>query len=268
MTYTLDETLGLERISDDVFKSQTDQRYWNLIGPYGGWIAALMIKAVIADRSDARFEPVALTIDFMKAPAEGEIILRRRCDRAGRTAAFWRVDMENPDGTPCARAMVTLAPHRETLVFSTQKMPDVPPPQAVERFRTEVLPVKWAHLYETRVIKGKMGEITPDAHSLTWVREADQRPLDHVSLTALCDSPFPRLFLATGRPSNISTITMTIYFHAPMAELEEIGGDHLLADARCERSVGGFFDQHTSFYSTQGNLVAASQQMVWYDREA
>lgn len=268
MTFTLDDTLGIERVSDDVFRCNTDQRYWNLIGPYGGWIAALMIKAVIHDRADERFEPVAFTIDFMKAPAEGEVIVKRGCDRAGRTAAFWRVVLELPDGTPCARAMVTLAPHRETMVFSTQKMPDVPPPQDVERFRTEVLPVKWAHLYETRVIKGKMGDITPDAHSLTWVREADQRPLDHISLTALCDSPFPRLFLATGRPSNISTITMTIYFHAPLAELQATGGGYLLADARCERSVGGFYDQHTRFYATGGDVLAVSQQLVWYDREA
>ncbi|WP_419911092.1 acyl-CoA thioesterase [Hoeflea sp.] len=268
MTFTLDDTLGLERISDDVFKSSTDQRYWNLIGPYGGWIAALMIKAVIHDREDPRFEPVALTIDFMKAPAEGELILKRSCDRAGRTAAFWRVELETADGKPCARAMVTLAPHRETMVFSQRNMPDVPPPQEVERFRTEVLPVKWAHLYETRVITGKMGEISPDARSLTWIREADERPLDHVSLTALCDSPYPRIFLATGRPSNISTITMTVYFHAPLAELEAIGSGYLLADARCERSVGGFYDQHTSFYSAQGDIVAVSQQLVWYDRTA
>ncbi|MEX3010022.1 acyl-CoA thioesterase [Hoeflea sp. TYP-13] len=267
MTFTLDETLGLESRGDNVFASHTDKKYWNLIGPYGGWIAALMLKTVLHDLEDKRFEPVAFTVDYMKAPAEGELILKRACDRAGRTAAFWRVELQMPDGTPCARAALTLAPHRETLVFSQTDMPEVPDAASVEPFQTDILPVKWAHLYESRVIKGPIGEITPDAHSLVWVRDADKRPLDHISLTAISDSPFPRLFLATGRPSNISTITMTVYFHAPSSELNEIGSDLILADARCERSVGGFYDQHTSFYSPGGELVAVSQQMVWYDRE-
>ena len=268
MTFTLDETLGLEQRGENLFASHTDKKYWNLIGPYGGWIAALMLKTVLHDLENSHFEPVAFTVDFMKAPKEGEIILKRKCDRSGRTAAFWRVDLEMPDGTPCARALLTLAPHRETLVFSKTEMPDVPDAASIEPFQTSMLPVKWAHLYETRVVKGAIGTVTPDAHSLVWVRDADKRPLDHVSLAAISDSPFPRLFLATGRPSNISTITMTIYFHAPLQELQQIGSNLILADARCERSVGGFYDQHTSFYSSSGELVAVSQQMVWYDREA
>ncbi|MEM6463824.1 MAG: thioesterase family protein [Pseudomonadota bacterium] len=267
MTFTLDGTLGLERRDNDIFVGRTDMKYWNLIGPYGGWIAALMLKAVLHDQEDSRFEPVAMTVDFMKAPKEGDLLLQRVCDRAGRTAAFWRVELAMPDGTVCARAMVTLAPHRETLVFSKTEMPDVPDPMSVQPSETTLLPINWAKLYETRVVKGAMGTLSEDARSLVWVRDADLRPLDHISLIAISDSPFPRLFLATGRASNISTVTLTVYFHAPSKELQAIGGDPILADARCERSVGGFYDQHTSFYSQARELVAVSQQMVWYDRE-
>lgn len=267
MTFTLDDTLGLERRDQHVFTSHTDKRYWNMIGPYGGWVAALMLKAVIHDQPATPFEPVAFTVDFMKAPKEGELVIRRSCDRAGRTASFWRVELEMADGTPCARALLTMAERRDTSVFSPENMPDVPAPEAVERFETTVLPVKWAHLYETRVVKGAMGSLTPDTQSLVWVRDSDLRPLDHVSMIAISDSPFPRLFLATGRPSNISTITMTTYLHASMAELQAIGSELILADSRCARSVGGFYDQHTHFYSQGGDLVAASQQMVWYDRK-
>ncbi|MCY6379985.1 acyl-CoA thioesterase [Hoeflea prorocentri] len=266
MTFTLDDSLGLEAPGNDTFRSQTDQRYWNMKGPYGGWIAALLIKAVLHDLEDARFEPIALTVDFMKAPPEGPLILRRTCDRVGRTAAFWRVMLELPDGTPCARAMLTLAPHRETLIFSNPEMPDVPPAEAVETFNGRMLPINWAKLYETRPIKGKMGDVTSDAHSLVWTRDADGRPLDYLSITAIADSPFPRLFLATGRPSNISTISMTVYFHSTTSEMAAIGNDSILVDARCERSFGGFYDQHTRFYARSGETIAVSQQMVWYDR--
>lgn len=267
MTFTLDEALCLESRDEHVFASHTDDRYWNLIGPYGGWVAALLLKAAIHGQQGSPFEPVAFTVDFMKAPKEGPVVLKRACDRSGRTASFWRIEMETADGTPCARALLTMAERRDTGVFSPDTMPQVPPAHAVERFKTTLLPVKWAHLYETRVVKGAMGGVTPDTQSLVWVRDADQRPLDHVSMVALSDSPFPRLFLATGRPSNISTITMTTYLHASTAELQAIGSDLILADSRCARSVGGFYDQHSHFYSPAGVLLAASQQMVWYDRQ-
>ena len=265
MTFALDKTLDLKRLDADTFEGQTDSIYWNMIGPYGGWIAAIMLKSVLHD-IDNGFEPVAMTVDFVKAPAEGAVIVRRWCDRAGRTTAFWRVVLETPDGKLCARAMVTLAPHRETLNFSDYSMPDVPEASAVERFNTSILPVRWAHLYETRVVKGHVGVENDDTHSLVWVRDADGRPLDYVSLIALVDSPFPRLFLVTGRPSNISTVTMTTYFHASADELSGIGNEPILVDAHGERAGGGFYDQYSKFYSGAGHLIATSQQMVWYDR--
>jgi acyl-CoA thioesterase len=267
MTFTLDETLCLDRREADVFEGRTDQTYWNLIGPYGGWIATIMLKAVLHD-VDNGFEPVAITVDFMKAPAEGAIVIRRWCDRAGRTTAFWRVVLETPDGKLCARAQITLAPHRETLDFSGYKMPEVPDASSIERFDSRILPVRWAHLYEIRIVKGQMGAKNTDTHSLVWVRDSDGRPLDHLSMTAIADSPFPRLFLATGSPSNISTISMTTYLHANSAELEAIGNDPILVDANCERAGGGFYDQHSKFYSSRGQVIATSQQMVWYDRTA
>ncbi|MCR9135523.1 MAG: thioesterase family protein [Alphaproteobacteria bacterium] len=265
MTYMLDATLQLDRREADVFEGRTDQTYWNLIGPYGGWIATIMLKATMQDAA-AGFEPLIISVDFMKAPGEGMIILRRQCDRAGRTASFWRVTLEMPDGTVCARAAITLAPHRETLEFSGRSMPDVPAALDVEPFDGSLLPIKWARCYETRVVKGVLGARNDDTHSLVWIRDADGRPLDHLSLTAITDSPLPRLFLATGRVSNISTISMTTYLHASVAELEEIASERILVDCESERAGGGFYDQHSKFYSPRGRLIATSHQMVWYDR--
>ncbi len=265
MTFALDTSLCLDQIETDVFEGRTDETYWNMIGPYGGWIATVLLKAVLIDAADG-FEPVAVTVDFVKAPPEGRIVVRRWCDRVGRTTAFWRVALETEDGKLCARALVTLAPHRDTLEFIDHNMPDVPEAGSVERFNASLLPIRWARVYDTRIIKGRMGENNADTHSLVWIRDADGRPLDHLSLMAIADSPFPRLFMVTGRPSNISTITMTTYMHASSAELEENGNEPILVDARGERAGGGFYDQHAKFFASNGRLLATSHQMVWYDR--
>ena len=264
--FILDQSLKLERSGEDLYASQTDDRFWNMIGPFGGWMAALMLKAALAD-NDPAFEPVAMTVDFLKAPPRGALVLRRRCDRAGRTTAFWRVDLETPDGRLCARSLVTLGPHRSTLAFSTRRMPEVKPAEEAGDGSRTFIPVEWARLYDCRIIKGRMGESKQDAHSLEWIREADRRPLDYLSLAAICDSPFPRLFIATGTASSISTVTMTTYFHVSLSELAGVGDDYVLCDSGCERSHGGFYDQHSRIFEKHGSLLATSHQMVWYDRE-
>jgi len=264
--FILDQTLALERSGEDLYTSHTDDRYWNMIGPFGGWMAALMLKAALAD-NDPAFEPVAMTVDFLKAPPKGPLVLRRQCDRAGRTTAFWRVDLETPDGRLCARSLVTLGPHRSTVAFSERRMPETLSAEEAADGNRTFMPVQWAKLYDCRIVKGRMGEGKQDAHSLEWIREADGRPLDYLSLAALCDSPFPRLFIATGRASSISTVTMTTYFHVSLSELAGVTDDYILCDSVCERSNGGFYDQHSRFFEKHGSLLATSHQMVWYDRQ-
>ena len=265
MTFKFDETLTLTRLEEDVYEGQTDGTYWNLIGPYGGWIAAVMLKSVLVD-NDSGFEPLVVSVEFMKAPPEGSFIVRRQCDRAGRTASFWRSELEAPDGKTCVRAMITLAPHRDTLDFSKDTIPDVPKAEEVPVLDGSRMPIKWPARYETRYISGQLGQKQEDSRSLSWIRDIEKRPLDHVSLTAISDSPFPRLFLVTGSMSNISTISLTTYLHAGNQELNKVGDAPILVEAVCERSAGGFYDQHSKFYSPQGRLIATSKQMVWYDR--
>ena len=52
-----------------------------------------------------------------------------------------------------------------------------------------------------------------------WIRDAPARGLDHLALTAMCDSFFPRAFLRLGRPVPAGTVTLTIHFLATADEI-------------------------------------------------
>ena len=69
-----------------------------------------------------------------------------------------------------------------------------------------------------------------DGDTLTqvWVRDIQERMVDFVSLTALADTFFPRVFLRRAVFVPIGTVSMTVYFHADAKELAAVGAGFVL----------------------------------------
>ena len=57
---------------------------------------------------------------------------------------------------------------------------------------------------------------------------------------------------------------MSVYFHATPAELEAVGGDFILGEAKGRRFESGFFDQHGALWSRDGVLLATTEQLCWF----
>ena len=58
-----------------VFTCKPGDRYRNAIGPFGGWIAALLLKAVLC-MQEARGAPLALDTLFMGSIDDGDLEVR------------------------------------------------------------------------------------------------------------------------------------------------------------------------------------------------
>ncbi len=265
MPNAFDRSLAMEQIAVDRFRGETDRNYWNMIGPFGGWIAAALLKAA-AEPNHGVFEPLSATVDYMRGLPQGGVEITRECVREGRNTRFYDVRMAQSDGPICAKASIILSTRRPTLKFADAVMPDCPGFEDIEPMDVRNMRVEWANRYEIRTVSGAFGEENDNATSAMWIRDAEHRRLDHLSMIALCDAPFPRLFYVTGGFSPISTITMTTYFHAGADELAAIGSAPVFVEARSERGNGGFFDQHSRVFARSGACLATSHQMVWYER--
>ena len=67
MTFVLDRGLVAERDGNGLRRMQPDRAYWNNIGPFGGWTAAVLMKAMLEDAQAlaAEMQPVSQTVDYM-----------------------------------------------------------------------------------------------------------------------------------------------------------------------------------------------------------
>ena len=186
--------------------------------------------------------------------------------RTNRSTQHWTLEMLQGDAV-VATATALTAVRRPTWSGHEVHMPVAPRPQDVKR--TQRRGVAWLERYDMRFLLGAIphdwdGSGGPESLSRLWVRDEPARPLDFASLAALCDVFFPRIWLRRARQTPLGTVSMTIYFHATAAELEQTGTGYLLAQARGQGFGGGYFDQAGQLWSESGSLLATTHQVMYY----
>ncbi len=182
------------------------------------------------------------------------------------TVALMQTDAQGVDGVMLTATCVT-AVRRATWSAVEVPRPAAPAPQQVPR---AVPPkrVRWIERYDMRPLAGPMplqwdGS---EADSLTrlWVRDDPPRPLDFLSLTALADVFFPRVWRRRARMTPAGTVSMSVYFHAGADELAATGEGYLLGQARAQSFFNGFFDQSAELWNEAGHLLATTHQVVYF----
>lgn len=271
--HPFDTAIALQLREGGAFEGRTSPAYANFIGPYGGITAAQCLNAVL-QHPQRLGDPVAFTVNFAAAVADGPFELRPRAARTNRSTQHWVVEMVQGDEV-VATATALTAVRRPTWGGHEAHMPEAPRPQEVHRVSRRG--VAWLERYEMRFLLGVIprdwdGSGVPESLSRLWVRDDPPRPLDFASLTALCDVFFPRIWLRRARQTPLGTVSMTVYFHATAAELAQAGdpgsepgaGSFLLAQARGQGFGSGYFDHSGQLWSETGTLLATTHQVMYY----
>lgn len=267
--HSLDLATRLDRSASDRLAGTTSDAYWNFAGPFGGYIAALFMRAVMDDPRRLG-PPVAETVNYCAPLAKGHFEIAVRLQRSGKATQHWSLELHQA-GIVAATASIVCANRRDTFAHTVTTMPDVPPPEAVAVAPApERLP--WLGAYEFRFIEGgpRFGEPARDAGDLAspvtrlWLRDRPDRALDYVALASLADCFILRLVQMRGTLPPMSTVSMTTYFHATPDEIERQGSAPLLGVATAQRFHANFHDQSMELWSRDGRLLANGMQTVWY----
>lgn len=265
--HPLDAASRLTRLGDGTLTGHTSPAYWNMVGPYGGITATILLRAALED--DRRVgEPVAQTVNFCAPVAEGEFAVTVKEVRTGRSVQHFYVELRQGE-TIAANTTIVMARRAETWGHHAVAMPEAPPPETLAPVAGKP-PLAWLDRYDFRYVEGPpVVPGTPHAapqasRSLLWVADRPGRTLDHLSLAALCDVFIVRIFQVRGIRTPAGTVSMTSYFHAGAEELAAQGARHVLAKADSLRFGGQFHDQQGEIWSDAGKLLASTGQIVWF----
>ncbi|MFM1989068.1 MAG: hypothetical protein RJA99_2025 [Pseudomonadota bacterium] len=264
--HPFDAAVALESGPDGRLHGTTHPLWANMVGPYGGIVAATLLQAAVRD--PARLgEPVALTVNYAAPVADGPFVVDARAVRTNRSTQHWTMTLAQDDGV-AATATAVFALRRDTWAAAERTMPDAPPADGVPPHGPRAS-VVWSARYDMRFVAGEWPDLRadvelPDSGTALWIRDEPPRPLDAPSLAAICDAFYPRVFRRRQRFTPAGTVSLTVQFHADAAELAAQGTRPVFALARGLRFSKGFHDQRAEVWGDDGRLLATSSQLVYY----
>ncbi len=246
--------------------------YQNMVGPFGGVTAAKILNAVLM-HPESSGTPTTLTVNFL-GPIKGkDIEIIPVMVRQNRSNQHWTVEMWQADDLVCTASLI-FATRSETWAGEELTCPEAPAPENVPSL-PEFPMAPWVNRYDLRYIHGSPFDphsADPDSESapanrsesLLWMRDLPERPLDFLSLTALSDAFFPRLFVRKKKFAPVGTVTFTVYFHSREADLAALTSSFVLGHARASKFSNGYFDQSAEIWSAEKTLLATTHQLVYY----
>lgn len=247
---------------------------WSLGGrPHGGFLTALLARTattMLADHGEAAAEPLAVSVEFLRATHLGPALLRTDIRKAGRQTTVIAVRLEQR-GRACVEGMVTVGrlPVQRALWADLPMMPAEPPANTIPLgenlgrgvFRlAEDCDVRvdgsTAPFLTGRRLRAPAGprDPAPSLRMRLWVRprSADVDPY-FVLLAGDINPPIP---FSLGRTGWSPMVQMTSFLRTRPAP------GWLRVQVDCRAVYGNWFDSDATVLDSAGHLVGQVRQLA------
>lgn len=256
--HPFDEAIRLEALGDGRYAGRTHEAYRNMVGPYGGITAAVLLESLL-QRPERLGEPVALTVNFAGPVADGDYEIETQEIRTNRSTQHWFARLvQGPERTVATTATAVFGIRRETWSLTEALAPQLPAREEMKP-SAATLVAPWSARYARHTV-----EDLAAAQARSWLADDPPRALDFASLASLCDAFRPWIFTRRRQRTAIGTVSLNIYFHVGSDELAALGAAPVKGVARTNVIARGFFDQEGQLWSEAGTLLATTQQTVWF----
>ncbi len=257
----LQEESGPERL----FSAEVSPDWRAGRGPHGGYLAAMLLRALMETVADAERAPRSLTIHYARAPEPGPVTIRTVIEREGRSLSTLSARMEQ-DGSLLALVLAAFSVPWSAQEIAELPMPQVAPPDPVREsgsLLNKHAPPFVRHL----VLQPRMGAVpfTGSDHPMEiggWLGLAEPRPVDALSLAFFSDALFSPPFIRLSEPAATPTIDLTVHFRTPMPrEADADPGELCLARFSSGLVHEGFFEEDGVIWAADGTVLIQSRQL-------
>ena len=233
-------------------------------GPHGGYLAAMILRALVQTVADPQRAPRSLTIHYARAPEPGPVRIRTVVEREGRSLSTLSARMER-DGTLIAVALAAFSVPWRAPEISDLEPPAVDPPDPVRE--SGLLHPAAPHFTRHLVLQPRV-DATPFTGSdgpmefTAWVGLAQPRALDALSLAFFSDALLPAVFMRLTEPSVVPTVDLTVHFRASLPRSSDPDPGELCLARMSTRVIHeGFFEEDGVIWAPDGTVLAQSRQL-------
>jgi acyl-CoA thioesterase len=233
-------------------------------GPHGGYLAAILLRALSQTVADPSRSPRSLTIHYSSSPEPGPAHIHTTVERHGRSLSTLSVRLEQ-NGVAMALALAAFSVPWNAPDVNALPMPEVDPPNPDGRFSPVLFdgapPFTRQLAMQPRV--GAVPFTGADAPMEIggWIALPEPRPIDHLSLALFSDAWFPPSFIALSEPAVSPTVDLTIHFRQSPAALTTAPDEMCLSLFRTRVLHEGFFEEDGVIWAPDGTVLAQSRQL-------
>jgi acyl-CoA thioesterase len=256
-----DADTAVEDLGGGRFGATMSDRWWVGKGPNGGYVAAVILRAIQASASVER-APRSLTVHYQRAPRVGPVEIAVKVEREGGRVTFLSARLTQ-EGKVQATAQAVLSEDWGEGGFAELTMPDAGEPEELQTIdptgdgRPNML-----QNYRLRPALGEPAFSGGAPETGAWIRTREPRLLDAPLAAALLDTWFPAPFVRLERPVGAPTIDYTVHFRSPLPPAAATAEDPYLISFRSNTARHGFFEEDGELWSADGTLLAQSRQLA------
>ena len=259
-----DEATAITPAGGGVFSAVCDPAWDAPRGPNGGYLAAIVLRAMAARLEDPSRPARSITLHYLRPPRGGPLQIDVVVERSGRTLSTLSARVTQDDRL-CVVAIAAFAgafADVEGARFSAP-IPDVLPAAQVDVLPAHEAAPPIRHRFVMRHAIGPE-PFSGGQEALTggWISLHEPQPLDAATLAFYADAWLPPVFSRLAVPLAAPTIDLTIHFRDPSAAASVAPDEPVLGVFRSDYASDGLTESDGELWSPDGVLLAHSRQLM------
>ena len=265
MATKFERDTAVTRVDDDEFDAAVDPGWLVHRGPNGGYVAAIILRALSARVDDATRAPRSFTVHYVSPADVGPIRVTTSIERIGRSVTSCSARLHQDDRL-VALAVAAFAAPRPGPEFCDVTMPEV---MAVRDIPAVEIPAEAPEIARRWDMCWALGDppwmqSPPSSEAVAggWIRLEDPQPADACVVAAITDAWVPPVFSRIREPIIVPTVDLTIHFRSSLPLAETGADDYVFAVFRTDAANEGFLEESGEVWSPDGTLLAQSRQLA------
>jgi len=243
------------------YEARIDPAWWVYRGPHGGYVGAIVMRAMVEAVGDGERVPRSFTIHYVRPPEAGPVEIVTTVEREGRSMTSMSARLLQ-QGETFAIALGAFSRSRPSIDYAELTMPDVPPADQAKPLAVDGAPPHIGY-FSLRPVLGPPPFSGGD-RALTggWMRLAEAQVADAPAVVAYSDAWMPAIFSRIRDRVGVPTVDLTVHFRAPVPVADVSPDDHYLVVFRTPVANDGFLVEDGEIWSPSGVLLAQSRQLA------
>ena len=233
---------------------------WDVVaGPNGGYLAALIARAMTTSIAEPSRGLRSITVHFLARPRFDEVEIAVDVVRSGRSLSTVHATMTQDNRTICTSIAAFSVPWESRETWSLPLSAHAHDETALEDGMRPPVHQNWTGM---PIIDAPFFSGQGTARVGQWIRAAKPRPLDAIELVAISDALPPAVFPRTTEPAAMPTVELTVHIRASLPLVDAPDDARVYAECNTHHVADGFADEDCHMWSADGRLLAHSRQLA------